>query len=376
MKVMQGRSSAADAREAVAEATAGWAAAPELVWVFSSTRQDPDAVAAALAERLPGAQIAGCTTAGEQLGAAHSTGDLVLTGLVDSGLRWGVRTVEGLSEIGLEQLRETLAGMAAELGAPLDSLSDGRGVCLLFVDGLRGAEERVSALLAEALDGVRLAGGSAGDDLQFQQTRVYGPQGARPDAATIVLAMSVNGAPVQILKHQHFTPAGRHVAVTRAEGRRVYELDGRPALEVYAEALGLSPAEVTGEVTFLNPVTLAIHGELYVRSVQAVLPDGSLNFYCAVDEGVVVDIARHGDMQGALSAGLSAGFAEPPAFVLGFNCILRALEATGKGLHGALGQTTLSHCDAYASFDTYGEQLDGLHINQTLVAVGFGRRAA
>ena len=59
-------------------------------------------------------------------------------------------------------------------------------------------------------------------------------------------------------------------------------------------------------------------------------------------------------------------------FLFGFNCILRAIEADGAGAHEQLGQVFKQSCDNMIGFDTYGEQLDGLHMNQTLVAVAFG----
>ena len=159
--------------------------------------------------------------------------------------------------------------------------------------------------------------------------------------------------------------------------RRVLEIDGYPALGAYAAALGLRPEEVTGEVTFLNPVTFRYQGELYVRSIQAVNDDGSLDFYCAIEEGMVLEIGGHEDMAAALRADLD-GLRDRMGsldFLLGFNCILRALESEGAGEHDAIGAAFTSVCGAMVGFDTYGEQLQGLHINQTLVAVAFADAA-
>jgi hypothetical protein len=61
--------------------------------------------------------------------------------------------------------------------------------------------------------------------------------------------------------------------------------------------------------------------------------------------------------------------------MFGFNCILRALETSNEEKHEALGKTLRKFSPHYIAFDTYGEQLNGLHINQTFVAVAFEKAA-
>ena len=151
--------------------------------------------------------------------------------------------------------------------------------------------------------------------------------------------------------------------------RVVYELDGYPAADAYARALGCTAAELTDDATFSNPVVVKVQGQLYVRSIQKVNADGSLTFYCAVDEGWILDLAGHHEMVPALEQDLAALRSAPPAFMLGFNCILRALEAEKHGLHPDIQRVLERAAAASVSFDTYGEVLNGLHINQTLVAL-------
>lgn len=372
MNIQKGRSTRIDAREAVAEATEGVAVQPEIVFAFASTAQAPEAVHGALSERFPGVPIVGCTTAGEQLDGAHSTGGLVVLAAADTGFRWAVQTLSGLGSVDDAAAGSAVARLFEDAELDPESIQPEEAACLLFIDGLQGAEERVSALLADALEGVPLAGGSAGDDLAFHETHVFGPEGAVTDAATLVLARSKDGAPVRILKHQHYRASESSVVVTSASGRVVHEFDGYPAIEGYARALGLEPSEVTDEVTFMNPVTFACNGELYVRSIHSVQEDGSIQFYCAVEEGMVLDIGGHADMGTSLREDLGAGDGQRPELVISFNCILRALEATARDLHGEIGEILEGAAGSLVGFDTYGEQLNGLHINQTLVAACFG----
>ncbi|HBQ18628.1 MAG TPA: hypothetical protein DEF51_48380 [Myxococcales bacterium] len=372
MKVEQGKSFATDGHQAVAEATQGWADEPEIIFVFASMKQDGQAVIDALRARFGEVPIAGCTTAGEHLAGAHSNKSLVAAAVYDSSMRWTTEVITDLKSFGEEDARGVTDALFASLGVERETLDASKYFSLLMIDGLSMAEERVSAQLAEALEGVPLAGGSAGDDLAFTETRVLTSAGALTNAAVVVLA-DKGDSDVRIVKHQHFTRTPEMLCITKADpaSRTVFEMDGYPAIEAYARALGKTVDEVTGDVTFLNPVTFACNGELYVRSIQKVNEDGSITFYCAIEEGMVLDVGGHGDMHASLSSDLGALREElgKADFIVGFNCILRALEAKQAEAFDALGEVVGETAGAMIGFDTYGEQLNGLHINQTLVAV-------
>jgi hypothetical protein len=86
---------------------------------------------------------------------------------------------------------------------------------------------------------------------------------------------------------------------------------------------------------------------------------------------MVLEVGGHTDMIGALTASVDAFLAThaQPKFFLGFNCILRALEMTGAKLDDGIARAWRSLSPCSVGFDTYGEQLNGLHINQTLVGI-------
>jgi hypothetical protein len=372
MQVLQGHSKKAGGLEAVAEATEGWPdAALDLVMVFTSTAQDPGEVARALRERFGATPVVGCTTAGELLGKEHYNGALVVMGLVTPRIRWATATVEDLATFDEGRARVTGDLLLGRLGVSRDDVDPRRHFALLFVDGLSGKEESISSLMADALEGMPLVGGSAGDDLKFQRTHVYGDGKAIGSAA--VFAVADCAVPFEIVKHQHFTTTPRALVVTRADlaERRVYEMDGYPAVEAYARALGLPVSAITGDVSFMNPLAFVCNGEIYVRSVQRVDPDGSMVFFCAIEEGMVLSIGGHEEMIGALKrdvAGVGERVKDADLFIA-CNCILRALEADRGHHHPSLGEALQGLGKNVIGFDTYGEQLSGLHFNQTLVGI-------
>lgn len=379
MLIHQGKSACADGADAVSEATRDWPkdATPEVVFAFASPKQDAEGVARALAERFPSAIVVGCSTTGEHLNGEHLRGSLVLSALSETGIRWSATAVEGLSGVTGARAGEAASSLFRGVGADPEEVDPGEYFCLSFIDGLCGCEESVTSVLAEALQGVKLLGGSAGDDLAFAKTKVI--YGGRAFSDGVVLLLGHAKGRFHVFKHQHFETTPRRLAVTKADvaARRVYEIDGLPALDAYAEALGLEASEVTGDVTFMNPVTFVCSGEIYVRSIQKVNDDKSITFYCAVEEGVVLEIGGHSDIVDRLAGDVASltGERGPFDFMLGYNCILRALETDQRAKVEAVGAVWRRAGVASLGFDTYGEQLDGLHINQTLVAIGI-RRAA
>ena len=62
-----------------------------------------------------------------------------------------------------------------------------------------------------------------------------------------------------------------------------------------------------------------------------------------------------------------------PAVVMVCECVLRRLEIEERGLIGPMSDLMCRH--RVVGFHTYGEQYNGLHINQTLVGVAIGGAA-
>jgi hypothetical protein len=282
MFVQTGRSDAQDPSAAVASATAGFEGAPSIVFAFASSRQSATEVARALAERFPTSPVVGCTTTGEIVGGERTTGTVAVTALTSGTTKFHAQLVP-LATLSAESARSCVDVGLASLGVAREQTVARSMFALLFVDGLSRSEENVSATFAEALEGIPLVGGSAGDDLHFQRTEVMCGGEARANAAVLVMGIADDG--FDIFKHQHFIATDKALCVTRVDvaARRVYEFDGAPAASAYAAALGMGAADFTAAVAFLHPLTLRSHGELYIRSVQAVHDDGSISFYCAME---------------------------------------------------------------------------------------------
>ena len=115
---------AADAADAAARLAAGLEPAdPALVLLFGSPREALAPVAEALAAALPGAEIAGCSSAGEIGAAGYQRGTIVAIGFPRAAFRAEVVALEDQASIPvsgwLARLRRLRAGFPDRAGAQL-----------------------------------------------------------------------------------------------------------------------------------------------------------------------------------------------------------------------------------------------------------------
>lgn len=364
-------SCASDARQAAREFHAG-VAQPDMSMVvfFCSSDYDLAALADELNTLFGSVPVIGCTTAGEIGTAGYRAQSL-------SGVSFGAgagATVAGCLP-DLEHFDMARGqGFVRDLLHRLDqqAVKGARAFALLLIDGLSVREEPVVQTLQAALGSIHLCGGSAGDDLKFVRTQVF-HDGAFRDNSAVLLLVSTP-LPIRIFKTQHFVSENERLVVTEAdaENRIVKEINGLPAAEEYARVLGVSVEDLTPDHFAATPVVVVLDGTDYVRSIQKANPDGTLTFFCAIEDGIVLRVARGIDIY----ANLEQAFANlrdeigPPVLTLGCDCILRNLEITQKNLKDKVGD--LFQRNNTVGFSTYGEQFGGVHVNQTFTGIAIG----
>lgn len=370
MSVAVAYSSKPDAAAAVAEICDGLAAVDAvLVLAFGSPALAPDVVSAGLTEAFPGARIAGCTTAGEIVSGQMLKGSLVAMAFDAKHMpHVDVQVVTDLS-VGVD-LGPAFAGFGQHFGEPVSGMSLAEYVGVVLVDGLSGAEERLMEALGDRTN-VVFVGGSAGDDVKFQKTFVYADGKALSDAAVLVLMKP--GVAFSILKTQSFVAGDATLVATKTDeaAREVLEFNGRPAVEAYAEAVGLA-VDSASEGFMSHPVGLMIEGEPFVRSPQQVLESGAIRFYCNIMQDMELAVLDATNMIADTEATLAEAEADMGGVsaLVNFNCILRTLELDSKGLSAEYG--TLFADVPTVGFSTYGEQYFG-HINQTATMLAFAK---
>jgi hypothetical protein len=367
-------SEANDAEGAIAEigAAIGARAVAQIVAFFSADH-DVDAINRGLCARFPGVDIAGCTMSGGISPAGGLDRGLVVIAFPVEGFRIVSTLLDTIDHPDVERTATSVRALRRRLESAGADPASGRRFALSLIDGLTNAEETVVSAIAWALDGIPLVGGSAGDDLTFRETVVIHDGQIHRRAAVLLLIDS--DFPIQIFKSDNFEPTGTKFVVTASddEQRTVHELNAEPAAREYAMAVGLDPERLSPMSFAAYPLAVKVGGEYFCRSIRRMNPDGSLSFFCAIDEGVVLTLARPRDIVAATAAELSRldmvlGGID---LVIGFECVLRRLDAESRQVrHGIL---ELYRRYDIVGFDTYGEQYRSMHLNQTFTGIAIGR---
>lgn len=346
------------------------------ILAFFSPQIDSAALNAAFARLFPGVPIAGCTTSGSICPEGSLERGISIVAFPSAGFRIAAASLPSIQKLDVEGAASIVRGLRRELDA--DCVRKGvegnvNRFALTLIDGLANVEETLVSALAWALDGIPLVGGSAGDDLRFADTELlFG--GAVLRRAAVVLLVDTD-FPVQLFKTDNFEPTGAKFVVTASddEARIVREFNAEPAAREYAMAVGLDPDELTPMSFAAHPLVVKVGGEYFCRSIRNCNPDGSLSFFCAISEGVVMTLAEPRDMVQATRDELlrlehSLGGLD---LVVGFDCVLRRIDAEVR-------QVSRDIADLYRRFnvvgcETYGEQYRSMHLNQTFTGIAIGR---
>ncbi len=341
------------------------------VLFFCSSHYNADDLAAEFRTRFH-CPVVGCTTAGE-IGSRYQENGIVAISFGEDQFCLHSVLIPSLANFDPAEAKQLADSIRKNLKFSSDFNPD-EMFGLVFLDGLSVLEEPVTALIHTAIGGIALIGGSAGDSLEFKETRVYADGQFHNGAGIFVMIES--RLPFQTFKLQHFEPSTTDMVITEADplSRTVTEINGGPAAEEYAEILGLEIDALTPQVFAKYPVMLQIGDEWYVRSIQKVNPDGSLTFFCAIDEGLPLTIAKGVGFVETLEAKvkeLKSQFTRIEC-TLGCDCILRRLELSESG-EATRVEAELAQLN-FTGFSTFGEQFGAVHVNQTLTGVVLGEK--
>jgi hypothetical protein len=346
----------------------------ELVVFFAAPSYDRDELSQAFAIEFPNVTVIGCTTAGEITRDGYREGTLTAISFSSQHFKAKATLIRNLQSFRMEDgeriATDTLEALG--LGLPHAKSVPSQTFAMLLIDGMSKQEELVVSSVNRFLDPVPLFGGSAGDGLNFGTTWVYCNGTFHNDAA--ILTVFQTTCPFKVFKLDNFHPTDRKMVVTEADpnARLVMEINAEPAAPAYARMVGLEAQELSPLIFAAYPVVVKIGGEYHVRSIQKVEPDGSLRFYCGIDEGLVLTVARGEDLAINLSQSLEKIEAQlgETDMILGFDCILRRLDAEQKQKTREVSAVLSKH--KVVGFCTYGEQFHSMHVNQTFTGVAIG----
>lgn len=331
-------SSAADAaRAAVRQACEAAGAPPKVVVVFSAAGSDRSAIDAVLHDELGDLPIVGGTAGGAIFAhdTCSQTGATVIA-LGGDDLEVAVESVP-LDVLAIVPAAENIRRAADDAAR--------RGLnhytCLVFAPGWEvDGDALVAAVRKGAGERAQLAGCLAGDDLQRNEPLVFAEGKLRSDRVVIAGLFTRNA--VGIAARHGWRPIGPARTITRIDGADLFELDGKPALDVWlADAQHFGPQSSAGKrglELHLNQYPIGLVDaalgrkrrsseelddgrELLARAAYLIRDDGSIRLSAAVGEGRIVRV-MHAARDDLLNASDDAATA--------------ARAAAGRGVAGAL----------------------------------------
>jgi hypothetical protein len=175
-----------------------------------------------------------------------------------------------------------------------------------------------------------------------------------------------------VFKTEHFVQTDDKVVVTGADpaARVVTELNAEPAADEYARMVGQAGTPPTPMIFAAHPLMVRVGGVYHVRAIQKVNPDNSLTFFCAIDEGLVLTIARSVDVVQDLRnlfERLKAEMGEPD-LIIGCD-VLRNVEIEQQ-FKPVVSELFVRN--GVIGFCTYGEQFNSMHGKQTFTGIAIG----
>ena len=315
-----------------------------LIQVFSALT-DKNFISTLLSELslfLPNAVIIGSTTDGEIMNGKVSSGKVVLSFTLFENTTLKAAAIE-------HKVNGFFSGqyLAKEL------ISEESKLFIAFVDGLHTNGEEFLSGIASVNDSVMVAGGHAADNGHFQDTLVFTKDHIFNKGA---VAVTLNNKNLNVHTDYSFNwhPIGNELTITKAEGNRIYTIDGRSAVDTYAYYLGEDIAKGLPVIGMEFPLIVNRNGLDVSRACITKEDDGSLIVGGNIYTGEKVRIG-YGDSKEILqkSHKIIESTAEKPSEVIFiYSC------ATRKYFMGDEIESEtlpLQHIAPVSGFFTYGE---------------------
>lgn len=364
-RILRTASIAADDPAAMAQLAAMIGPGMSLVLLFVSPATDFAAAMAAAHRAFGDTPLLGCTTAGEIAGG-YVEERIIATGFPARDFAAEIITIPDLSRIDSHDLTNRMVRARQNLAARHPGMT--HEFAHLMVDGGQFREDALMSVIAHGLGPVPLFGGSAGDGRRFGQA--YLAEAAQIYTNAAFLTFFRTRCPIKVFSFDHLDVAEGRMVVTEADParRQVREINAAPAAIEYARLLGKPPGQLDPFTFAAHPLVVRAGGRYHVRSIQRVENGTDLVFFSAIDEGVVLTLAKPRDIARSLQENLAQlAAAGPLDSILACDCILRRIEAQQKQQMRDVSEVLARH--NVTGFSTYGEQFGAMHVNLTMTGV-------
>ncbi len=269
---------------------------PDFVFMFASVGYNQQALLKAVREATAGAPLCGCSGEGIIAGdeADESNFSVGVMTISSDQLRFSNGIVTDLKEDPAKAGRAIAEAIQPEVSS--DTLA-----LFLFPDSVTVNFDRLAAGLEGQLNLDRLlplVGGTAGDNWKIKHTYQYCNDHVISDG--VAWALLSGQAQIAWAVNHSCVPVGVEHKVTRCEGNVIYEIDGKPALEVLKDYLTDDEIEewamavLTFSFGFKAPGHMQGYDEYIIRAMIGGKDDttGSVTIPTEVSEGTSIWVTR------------------------------------------------------------------------------------
>ena len=356
----------------------------DLSVVFASSKYDYKEVVKGVRSVTNNAPLIGCSSSGEFTEEKTDKESVVCAVISSDTHKFFSGIGKGLGKDETKAIKEASCKFPSVVkGYPYFS-------AILFIDGLVGkGEESVLGAVEVLGPNIKFSGGAASDDLKFKETKVFGNNKVLSDAVSLTLVASRKPLIIAV-KHGH-SPISPPLTVTKAKGNIVYEINNKPAFEVWKEYTRQNAKNIGINVDKMSE-TEAI--KMFFTQYEAGISTGTeykirwlggttttkgpITFPCAMSKGMVVRVmespkqAQIDSARKAAEIALQAAKNTKLAGAIIFDCVCRAV-ILGDDFPKAIDEIKNVLKIPIIGFETYGEiameigQLSGFHNTTTVV---------
>ena len=336
------------------------------VVLYVSPKYDLHMIGHALQLAFEDAIVVGCSTAGEIGAAGYADESIVAIAYPSENFFASATLLRDLDQINFRKVSAEVLSLRNDVMANRPDWTS--EFASLLIDGTSQREDTLVSAIMPSLGTTQLFGGSAGNGLNFVDTRLL-YRGEVLDAGAILMLVRTRCS-VRVFRFDNFIPSETRMVVTEADAneRIVKSINAEPAAREYARLVGKDPDQLTPFIFAAHPVVVRVGGQHHVRAIQKVDETGYLRFFSAVDEGLVLTVATGDDIADHLEHSLqSLRIEKEPDAIIICDCILRRLDAEQSQSINQVSRILSQH--GVYGFSTYGEQHNSLHVNQTFTGV-------
>ena len=266
-------------------------AKPDFVFMFASVGYDQHSLLRAVRETTGGAPLSGCSAEGTIAAedADESNFSVVVTAISSEEMQWTNGIATGL------RANSRAVGQQVAQNLQSDFSSAAKGL-FVFPDALAVNFDHFVSGLEGNLSPDRflpLWGGAAGDNFARRQTYQYYDDEVVSDGVAYAL-LSGEAQTAWAISHGCI-PIGNERKVTRCQGNVIYEIDGKPVLEVIKEYIP-DPDLVANWYRYALTLALSFNAPEYFEDEEYIVQgipringdDGSVTIQTEVSEGTSV----------------------------------------------------------------------------------------